>query len=1141
MAKVIHGRPADQEGSLLGGEIRWNSARAIVHFDAQSSTFATLKDMLPDRVRFGAFELDLKAGELYSAAATGDGSVSRIVLSQQPFRLLLMLIEREGALVTREEIQKKFWPNDTIVEFDHSINVAIGKLRKALGDSAEEPQYIATVASRGYRLMTPVERITVADPPGQVVAQAGGGTAAAARLQPIATVLTGKTVSHYRVLDIIGGGGMGVVYRAEDIKLGRRVAMKFLPGEMATDERTLRRFEREAQTASSLNHPNICTIYEFGEHEGQPFLVMESLQGETLRDRLAAAAGGKGLPLEELLDIALQVTDGMQAAHEQGIIHRDIKPANIFLTSKGVCKILDFGLAKLATEVSEIERDTEDNRLQPSAGVEQKQTTPAGSDATLTRTGSAMGTAGYMSPEQVRGEKLDARSDLFSFGLVLYEMASGLRAFSGETAEIVHDAIVKQPQIPIRELNSTLPPELERITNKALEKDRERRYQSATELGNDLEEVRSGKRARARELRIWAVAAALFVVFAVAGGLYWRSHNKRKLTDKDTIVLADFDNKTGDAVFDDALKQALTIQLEQTPFLDLVSGSQVNETLKLMEHSPDDRLTATVAREVCLRTGSRAVVTGSIAQLGNEYVIGLKAEDCNTKGVLAETQETAAGKEAVLKALDTAARALRSKLGEPHPSIERYATPLAAATTSSLEALQAYSLGWKTNLAKGDAAALPLYQRAVELDPNFAMPYSLMAAVHINLGEDNLAAENAREAYQLRQKVSDRERFFIETTYYVLATGELEKAVQSYELWQQTYPKDFWPYLGLGYIFTELGMWDKALEQHRGGMRLEPNHEYNYANVGIDYASLNRLDEAEAVYKKAEERKLGGNDLLVSRYRLAFLKGDTAQMAQLLSTAMGKPHTEDMMMAEQANTEGWYGKLKTAYELTRRAMVSAQHNDAQESAALYQVVAALREVESGSFEQARAEANAALKLGRGRDVKSMAALTLARAGDTTAAEKLASEVDEAHPSDTLAQRYWLPTIRAAVALERKDPNRAVELLNGMETIELSDINLNAFWCPVYVRGEAYLMLGDGNAAAAEFRKFIDHYGLVRNFPWGSLARLGLARAYALNVANDPAARGQARIAYQNFLTIWKDADPDIPVYKQAKAEYAKLQ
>jgi serine/threonine protein kinase/DNA-binding winged helix-turn-helix (wHTH) protein len=1091
-----------------------------------------MQDTLPVRVRFGAFELDLKAGELYLAPPNGDRPQNRIVLSQQPFRLLLMLVEREGAMVTREEIRKKFWPNDTIVEFDHSINVAIGKLRKALGDSADEPQYVATVASRGYRLMMPVERISAVEgSPVEVPAQVGDA-GAAVRLQPAAGVLIGQTVSHYRVLDIIGGGGMGVVYRAEDLKLGRRVAMKFLPEEMVTDALSLQRFEREAQTASSLNHPNICTVYEFGEHEGQPFLVMELLQGETLRDRLAAIAGAKGLPLEEVLDIALQVSDGLQAAHEQGIVHRDIKPANIFLTNKGVCKILDFGLAKLELSEPEVEKQPGHRGQSPTASL------AASVETGLSRTGSAMGTAGCMSPEQVRGEKLDARSDLFSFGLVLYEMATGRRAFSGETVEIIHDAIVNQAQLPVRELNSTLPPELERIINRALEKGRENRYQSAAIIRADLEQVRTAKRARQRW--IWAASAALLVVLAVAAALSWRSYNSPKLTDKDTIVLADFDNQTGDLVFDDALKQALSIQLEQSPFLDLVSESKVNETLKLMEHSAGDRLTPPVAREVCLRTSSKAVVTGSIAQLGSEYVVGLKAVNCDTGDMLAEAQESAAGKDGVLKALGAAAVTLRGKLGEPHPSVEKYATPLEAATTSSLEALKAYSLGQKTKFAKGDTAALPFYKRAVEIDPNFAMAYLAMSIVYHNMNEVTRSADNSRKAFELREKVSEREKFQIEARYYANATGELEKAAETFQLWQQTYPKSDPPYRGLAFVAANLGDHEKGLQQRLEALRLEPNNGINYGAVGAEYAALNRLDDAEAVYKQAEDRKLESEDLPLDRYVLAFLKGDTAQMTQVAVGAMGKPGTEDLVLASQADTEGWYGRLKNARQLTQRAMDSAERNDAKETAAIYRAGAALREVEAGNREQARADADNALQLGPTRDVQAMAALALARAGDTSAAEQLVAELDQQLPLDTMAQRYWLPMVRAAAALEHKDPNRAVELLQVTSPMELSLPAEGALW-PVYLRGEAYLMMHDAKAAAREFQKFIDHYGVAANFPWGALARLGLARAYALDVDKDPAARDKARAAYQNFLSIWKDADPDIPIYKQAKADYAKLQ
>ena len=529
--------------------------------------------------------------------------------------------------------------------------------------------------------------------------------------------------------------------------------------------------------------------------------------------------------------------------------------------------------------------------------------------------------------------------------------------------------------------------------------------------------------------------------------------------------------------------------------------------------------------------------------------------NCNTGDVLAEAQEQAAGKEAVLKALDAATVSLRSELGESLSSVQKYATPVEEATTPSLEALKAYSLGVKTTYAKGVAAALPFFKRAVDLDPNFAVAYSWMSGVYWNLNEVGRGAESARKAYDLREKVSERERFTIEGTYYFSATGELEKAAQTFELWQQIYPRDALPYRALGFISAELGNWEKALEEYREALRLEPSNVYNYVNLFFAYTALNRPDEAEAVYKQAEERKLENEGLLQCRYWLAFLKGDAAQMAQLVSAAMGKPGFEDPLLATQADTEGWYGKLKDAHELTGRAMDSARHNDAKESAAAYQAAAALREVEAGNREQGRAEAKAPLKLAPNHDVRAIAALALARAGDTAGAEKLAAELDKTFPLDTRVQRYWLPTIRAGVALERKDPNRAIELLKVASTIELGGAML-----PAYLRGEAYLMLHDGNRAAAESQKFIDHRGVVVNFPWGALARLGLARAYAMQAGLpvaavydrrkedgarraplQPDALAKARAAYQDFLTLWKDADPDIPILKQAMAEYARLQ
>ena len=576
----------------------------------------------------------------------------------------------------------------------------------------------------------------------------------------------------------------------------------------------------------------------------------------------------------------------------------------------------------------------------------------------------------------------------------------------------------------------------------------------------------------------------MVVIALLAGGLYWKRSHKTtaRFTDKDSIVLADFDNKTGDAVFDDTLKQGLSIQLGQSPFLYVLPDRKVSATLKLMGRTAGDRLTPELTREVCVRTASTAMLTGSIGRLSSQYVIRLKAVSCNTGDMLAEAEEQAATQEEVLKALDAAAISLRGQLGESLNSVEKYATPLKEATTPSLEVLKAYSLGLKTSRVKGDTAGLPFFKRALELDPNFAVAYNAIAKAYNNLGEVGRSQENERKAYDLREKLSEHERLSIEATYYLYVTGELEKAAHAYERWQQIYPRDYLPYTDLSFIYGNLGNFEEAFKKEREAIRVEPNDEINYSNLGNDYVALNRLDDADAVYQQAEERKLQGESLLLVRYLLAFLKGDPPQMAQLVSAAMGKPGTEDVLLYVEADTEAWYGKWKNARELIRRAMNAAQHNDAKETAAGYQAETAMREADLGNKEQARADANAALKLAPNRDVRSWAALALARAGDTAEAEKLAIELDKEFPLDTLIQNYRLPTIRAAVALQRKDPNRAIDLLKVAGPVELGD---TGYLLPIYVRGEAYLMLRDGNAAAAEFQKFIVHYGLVGNVSVGT--------------------------------------------------------
>jgi eukaryotic-like serine/threonine-protein kinase len=644
-----------------------------------------------------------------------------------------------------------------------------------------------------------------------------------------------------------------------------------------------------------------------------------------------------------------------------------------------------------------------------------------------------------------------------------------------------------------------------------------------------------------------AILVALAIaVLAISVSGYFYLPRKVKLTEKDTVVLADFDNTTGDPVFDDTLRQGLSVQLEQSPFLSLISENKINQTLKMMGRPAGDRLTPEVTREVCQRMGSKAELMGSIARLGGQYVIGLKAVNCESGDLLAEAQEPAANKEGVLKALDAAAFRLRSKLGESLSTVHAYATPLADATTPSLEALKAYSLGRKTRYAKGDAPALPFYKQAIELDPSFAYAYLALANSYFNLNEAGLAAEYVRKAYDLREKVSERERLGIEASYYNFATGDLEKAARTFEQWQQTYPRSSSPYTNLGAIYSNLGNYEKALDEQRDALRLEPNSVLSYANLGLAYVCLNRLDDAEAVYQQAAERKLEGEGLLVNRYVLAFLKGDAPGMERLVSAATGTAGTEDYLLYAQSDTDAWYGELKSARELTRQAVDSAEQNDAKESAASYQAESALREAEMGNRDQARADTNAALKLAANRDVRAMAALALARSGDTAEAEKSAAELDKTFPLDTLLQKYWLPTIRAAVAMERKDAKRAVALLQETSAIELGVPNSFVMLVPVYLRGEAYLEMGSGEQAAAEFQKFIDHRGLVANSPYGALARLGMARAIAARAktshgADSDAARVHALAAYKDFLALWKDADPDIPILKQAQAEYARLQ
>lgn len=1071
---------------------------------------------MSDLIRFEDFELDLGSYQVRRSGRT-------LKLERIPMEVLFLMVERRGQLVTREAIVEKLWGKDVFLDTDNAINTAIRKIRQTLKDDPEKPRFVQTVTGRGYRFIGQISEVggpPVKQPP---------PIQEKPHSNPEAAVGPGLVIAHYRIGEKIASGGMGDVFQAEDIRLRRRVAIKFLSAKFVNNSIALERFLREARAASSLNHPNICTIYEIEEYNGRPVMVMEFLEGETLKQRIARGL----LEIDGLLNVGISVANALQTAHANGIVHRDIKPGNILISTTGHVKVLDFGLAKLTVGHGAPTEDIAES---------------------LTIAGVLPGTSHYMSPEQLRDEEIDGRSDIFSLGIVLYEMATATKPFSGKNVVAISNAILHGSPPAPRSLNPALPAGLDPIIMRAMQKDRSLRYQQAAEVAADLQLLRrepaaapiktstaiSAPTGIRKRWKVMAPAVLAVLVFLVGAYFYFR--RSPKLTDKDTIVLADFSNATGDPVFDETLRQGLAVQLEQSPYLSLLPEDKIQHTLQLMGRAGDRKLPPEAWREICERAGATIVLEGSIRSLGTAYVLGLQAKSCGTGSVLDEEQAQAAKKEEVLSTLSQIATRFRKRTGESLASVGKYSLPLEEATTTSLDALQSYSRAVRVAFTSGFGTAVPLMQRAVDIDPDFALAHSHLGLFYSGIGESELAAESDRKAYELRHRVSERERFFITAVYHRNVTGNLQKALQALQLWAQAYPRDILPHSLLsGFMSQGLGKYQLSINEGKLALSLDPEFTPAYVNLAFSQLYVDRPQEAESIVQAAFAHKLQTPELLLVQYLLAHQKGDETAFGRTETAGQEKSGAEDWLLHAHSLALAQTGRLTAAREAAERAVALAQAGGERERAATYLGAVAVWEALYGNSTAARTKARQALQLSNGRDTEFTAAFALAVAGDAARANELAGDLKKRFPENTSVVSNYSPALRGLVALAHGDPGEAINSLQAAAPSELavSGIAFNYFFghfYPVYTRGQALLAADRPEEAIQEFQKITIHRGLLMVDPLDAIARLQIARAY-LKIGD----MSKARAASVDLLSIWKNADNDIWLVRQARTEFAGLQ